>query len=229
LPKAHTVRAGECLSSIADLYGLFPDTIWNDPANSHVKQQRKNPNILLAGDQLIIPDKRLKEASGSTDTRHRFRKKGVPAVLRLQVFEGETFRANQEYRLWIDGSTILTGSTDAMGVIEHSIPPRARKAVLIIGPDQYRYELELGAMDPLSEVSGIKARLNNLGYFCGDGQGWDARSQQAMRAFQQRFGLAQTGIPDEQTCQTLEDMHDSISEFPPQPEDDAESQEEEDL
>lgn len=54
----HTVRAGENLTVIAKKYG-YPDwrTIYNDPKNADFRRKRPNPNLILPGDLLFIPDK----------------------------------------------------------------------------------------------------------------------------------------------------------------------------
>ena len=59
--KAHQVEQGECLSSIAYECGFFPDTIWNHPQNAELKRKRNNPNALMLGDIISVPDKRIKE------------------------------------------------------------------------------------------------------------------------------------------------------------------------
>ena len=45
MPKQHKVKQGECLSSIAERYGLFPETIANDSDNSELKNERKDLNV----------------------------------------------------------------------------------------------------------------------------------------------------------------------------------------
>jgi hypothetical protein len=81
----HVVRSGECIESIATGHGFFWETIWNLPDNEALRTAREEPTILRPGDEVVIPDKRRKDESGATEQRHRFRRKGVPVVLRLRI------------------------------------------------------------------------------------------------------------------------------------------------
>jgi hypothetical protein len=213
MPINYTVQQGDCVSSIAFQYGFFPDTIWNHSANASLKELRKDPNILLPGDVVVVPDLTFREESCATDARHKFVVRGVPALFRLQVFDGTTPRASQKYSLTID-QKLFQGVTDKHGVLMVEIPPDAEKAHLVIGPDVY--DLDLGHLDPVTELSGIQARLNNFGFDCGpaDGQLTD-RLRLALRIFQSLFGLERTGEPDQATIQKLEELHDRVSDFPP--------------
>ena len=170
MPKQHTVRDGECISSIADRYGFFTDTIWNDPANSELKSRREDPNLLVPCDEMTIPDKRQEEVAKTTDAAHRFKKKGVPSLFRLQVMYTGKPRSEQEYYLSIDDALFLKGTTDADGVLEEFIPPNARRGELMIGPDRYRRKLQFGFLEPTNTIRGIQQRLNNLGHSCGLGR-----------------------------------------------------------
>ncbi|MFH1075402.1 MAG: hypothetical protein V1753_00935 [Pseudomonadota bacterium] len=51
----YIVKQGDCIESIAFKHGLFWETVWNHPNNQQLKQERKNPNILLAGDKVFVP------------------------------------------------------------------------------------------------------------------------------------------------------------------------------
>ena len=82
----YTVREGDCMDSIACSHGFFPDTIWAHPDNSELKRLRKDANILQPGDVVVIPDLEEGEETGATEEKHRFRRKGVPAKLRLVFY-----------------------------------------------------------------------------------------------------------------------------------------------
>lgn len=213
MPINYTVQQGDCISSIALQFGFSPDTIWKHPANASLRQLRKDPNILLAGDVVVVPDLALREESCATDAQHKFVLQGVPAQFRLQVFDGTTPRARQSYKLTIDGKP-FHGVTDAQGVLKVDIPPDAKKGHLVIGSEVH--EFDLGTLDPITELSGIQARLNNIGYDCGppDGKLTD-RLRLVLRIFQSMFGLERTGEPDNATIKKLEEIHDRVSDFPP--------------
>ena len=242
----YTVKQGDCISSIAQKHGLFWDKVWNHPKNSRLKEQRKKPSILYPGDVVFVPDKDKKEESGATEQRHRFRKKGAPAKLRLRimeesveeeetpppsstpsqpqdtknvVFEDPIFepesqedrpRANIPYILDIDGN-LTEGTTDDDGMIEVRIPPNAKQGRLILEPrtvNERVLPLNLGGLNPLSEISGIKHRLKNLGFDCGDTSDEATPGlEAALRTFQEKHGLRVTGEADQPTKDKLKDLH----------------------
>jgi hypothetical protein len=240
----HTVKQGECISSIADKYGLFWDTLWNHPENAELKRQRKDPNVLLAGDEVFIPEKEEKNESCETEQTHRFRLKGVPAKLRLRLMrpaepairqaeEGSASypppsvvssedpeepspaaepepRANVRYVVEIDGRT-TEGQTDSDGRLEVNIAPGAKRGRLTVEPgteNEQTIQLNLGDLDPDTEISGVKKRLANLGFQCGALDNTDTDVfRAALRDFQTRHGLQVTGEVDDQTRQKLRDVH----------------------
>jgi hypothetical protein len=186
----YTVVRGDCFSSIAEQFGFFPDDLWNLPENAELKQKRKDPNVLYPGDSVFVPELRRKEASCSTDQLHSFRKKGVPAKLKLRLLDDVQPRKTTPYELEIDGRW-LSGTTDGDGYLEHPIPPSARKGKLLVGegPTKDVYELQFGTLDPIETEEGVRGRLTNLGY-AGE------NLSEALKAFQQRAGLPVTGEID---------------------------------
>ena len=205
----YTVKQGDCISSIAQKKGLFWKQLWNHPENASLKSLRKDPNVLRPGDQVFVPDKQGKQVSGATDQEHRFRVKGVPAKLRVQVLDEDQPRANEPYTLEIDGN-LYSGTTDGEGRIEHSIPPDAKQGRLLVGDTQDEYPLSLGHMDPVEEVAGVQARLNNLGFNCGEVNGrLGPETEAALKAFQKKHNLSETGEIDQATRDKLKEVHGS--------------------
>jgi hypothetical protein len=208
----YVVQPGECLSSIAFEHGHFPDTILNDPDNSDIKKIRKNPNILLPGDRLTIPAIRPKEESREVDQRHKFRRKGVPEMFRMRLLDAhDKPRANLPYVLTVDKAS-FSAATNAQGELSHPIPPNARKGKLVVGvgDDVEEIAIELGYLDPLDSVSGVQARLTNLGIECGPVDGiFGPRTRAGVERFQKQCKLEATGELDKRTLEELEKAHGS--------------------
>ena len=209
----HTVEQGECLSSIAEHYGFFWETLWDHSENRELRQQRGSPNVLCPGDVVFVPEKGVREESGETETRHRFRAKGVPAYLNLRLLDEEgNPRSSLVYELTIDGDG-RSGTTDDEGRIQEPIPPRAGKAVLKLtseGGKTEEYELLLGEVDAITDVTGVQTRLRNMGYDPGtvDGEEGD-RTRAAIRAFQRSIGEEETGELTDSQRKALEEAHGS--------------------
>ncbi|MBS1812078.1 MAG: peptidoglycan-binding protein [Acidobacteria bacterium] len=120
---------------------------------------------------------------------------------------------NAPFRLEIDGKVVKEGSTDGEGQIEVELPPNAREGRLVIRPgtpEERVLPLNLGGMDPISEISGVRMRLSNLGFPCastGDELTDDLAS--ALRMFQQNNELDVTGKIDAATKDKLKQLHGS--------------------
>ncbi len=200
--ETHTVKQGDCISSIAFAHGFFPDTIWNDPENARLKEERKDPNVLKPGDVVRVRDKEPRTESCASENRHRFRRKGVPEKLVIHFSVVDEPRANEAYVLEIDGRRVGDGGskTDGDGKVEAWIPPDAEKGKITFPATGDEYELRLGHLDPITEVSGVQGRLKDLGFYDGplDGQASPAL-RAAVGAFQRSAQLVETGELDEET------------------------------
>lgn len=213
MPIDHTARPGECITSISDEHGFYWGTIWDHPRNTALKNLRKDPNTLAPGDIVVIPEKREKAESINTGALHKFKKRGIPAVVRLQIFDGEEFRANQEYKFFIEGET-HSGVTDDSGFLEVHVDPSVRKGKLTIGPDEAVLQFLFGELPPIEQMDGVQARLVNLGFYCEINGELDDLTREALLAFQERFELETSGDANDATRAQLLSMHDSVNDFP---------------
>ena len=93
--KTHIVKQGESVAGIAKKYGFSNWlTIYNHADNAELKQKRPNPNVLYPGDKVVIPEKTVKEESGATEQRHRFRFKG-DITLSLAAYNAGSTKVRQ--------------------------------------------------------------------------------------------------------------------------------------
>jgi N-acetylmuramoyl-L-alanine amidase len=214
----HTVAQGECLASIAQQYG-FADykTIYGDANNTALRRNRPNPNILFPGDHVYIPDKKDKSESRGTSKQHNFQIK-IPTVLLRLVIEDKTQKAyaNKRYLLKI-GEHLYKGRTNGQGLVQETIPISAQQGELIVwlsdeaGEEGISFPLQIGDLDPLETISGVQARLHNLGYKCDSVDGdLNEQTKAALRQFQTSVGLKATGVIDAATRSKLRDIHDTV-------------------
>lgn len=114
------------------------------------------------------------------------------------------------YKLVIDGVT-TEGQTDGDGFLDCPIPAQAMTGLLVLAPGtphETEVPLHLGHLDPIDEVSGIKQRLRNLCFDCGDQTDEETPDlEAALRAFQTKHGLSATGQIDDATRAELLKAH----------------------
>jgi N-acetylmuramoyl-L-alanine amidase len=209
MAQTHKVRRGDCLASIAKQYG-FTDwkKIYEAAENAELRRKRPNPNVLYPGDLVVIPAKSEKWVPAATTNRHIFHVKGPSTVLRL-VMKDRSLKplGGKAFELFVDGSLLESGTSQADGLIEVRIPEDARRGVLrFLGND---YPLDLGALDPISRVTGVQQRLNNLGYQAGAEDGVvGPKTRLAVARFQSDQELEVTGVIDDATRAKLLEIHD---------------------
>ncbi len=203
----HTVGKGESLASIAKENGFLWKTLWDHGNNAELKAQRRNPNQLVEGDVLFLPEKGKKEVGKPVDARHKFKRRGEPTRLKLQLLNMGEPRRNEPYTLTF-GDEVIHGTTDADGKIDQPIPGETKTATLSLGDGAEVYEVAIGELDPIDEITGVQHRLSNLGFDCEgeDGEIGDA-TRDALRRFQRANGLEETSEPDAATKAKLTELH----------------------
>jgi len=79
------------------------------------------------------------------------------------------------------------------------------------GTQKLTWELDLGHLDPIDTVRGVKARLANLGFDPGEiNDTWDDAAKEALTQFQVVYGLPTTGGEvDDATRKKLREVHEN--------------------
>ena len=216
MPTTHIVQQGECLSSIAYDYKLSSwQVIYDDPHNAAFKAKRPNPNVIYAGDELYIPDPGAHQEGLPTDQQHVFVVTFPPTFLNIRIKDQDDIPVTgANYEVVLDAIT-LTGATDDDGWIRSQIPAWAELGTLRVWPNPedpdtiIEWQAKLGHLNPMETVSGIKGRLTNLGYPCGDvdDETEDDDYTNAVIQFQTDYNLTVDGIVGPQTRGALQKEH----------------------
>ncbi len=216
--KTHTVKQGECLSSIGQRYGIPWQKIWDHNPDKHKDEnnRKRDPNIIQPGEVFVIPDKEEKQESGATGQRHRIRLKGVTEKLMVYVNCVGKPRADEPYTIVVDGDC-SQGTTNSEGLVEVLIHPNAKWAELTVGKnplEQQIFGLAIGHLNPITEISGIQQRLINLGFECEVTGKMDQQTRDAISEFQGNYDIEITGDRDQKTLDDLEQESHSNPSFP---------------
>ena len=207
-----TLAQGDCLSSLAIRHGFAPETVWQHGENAKLRERRVDPNALLPGDQLFVPEIEEKHEPVETDTVKTFKLSVGPLRLRVRLTRHGEPRAGEAYRLEYDQGSEFEGETDGDGFVDQPLPISATSAILRMvssegeGEEQEQYELALGHLDPHDELSGVQGRLRGLGHYFGEVDGeLGPKTRAALRRFQAAKGLAVNGEADAATIAALRD------------------------
>jgi hypothetical protein len=214
------LQQGDCLSSIALTHGFDPKTVWDHGDNADLRERRTNPNALLPGDSLFVPELEEKQEDAPTDTLTTFKLSVGPIRLRVRLTKHGEPRADEAYKLELfsssdagepgEGDVTLEGQTDGDGWIDQPISITAKSAGLSLREGKELHELKIGHLDPHDEVSGAQGRLRGLGFYFGkvDGE-LGPKTRAAIQRFQKAKSLDLTGELDDGTASGLRDAYGS--------------------
>ncbi len=209
----YVVQPGDCLTKIAAERG-FPDykMIYDHPANAEFRKLRPNPHVIAPGDQLFIPETIPLTRTFATGKRWKVTIKRPRATVQVYVkdADGEPL-AGKSYVLRVEGQDDKPGTTDGDGQVKEEVPAAATTARLEFPSEGFSLDLQLGGVDPLKEVTGLAARLQNLGFACPtstDAEETQANVRYALARLQAEHGLPPTGELDDATRALLLQAHD---------------------
>lgn len=210
MPKHRKVTQGDCLASIAAEYGFVSFAeIWEHPGNAGLRAKRGNPNVLMPGDTVYIPDVPERVEGARVTAVNPFRLPGEPVWLRLRLTDATGSPLAGEFAVTV-GAAVTRGAVGPDGRIEVKVPADARMADLALAaaPGE-SWTLQLGGLHPAEYVCGVQARLNNLGYDSGPVDGIQGPiTRTAIKAFQRDHPpLAVDGVCGPKTRAVLLSEH----------------------
>jgi hypothetical protein len=203
----YVIKQGDCLSSLAGAFGLAS---WKDlydyPDNTQLKKQRSNPNVVAPGDVVMVPDSatQKKTVPCATGKAYLFVLDAPKVKLRilLQDWQEEPY-AGKKFEVTVDGK-LFRGKTDGEGLIDIPIPAAAQSGRLKVWLDDddddpspgIDRDLDIGHLDPTDCVTGLQARLQNLGHRCEVNGNLDEDTLAAVRAYREKAGLQEVEDDD---------------------------------
>lgn len=209
----HVVKPGESIATIAGRHGLQdPQALHQHPSNAQLRRRRPDPSLLFPGDEVELPELKPKSVSCATGTPAKlqatFPRKQVRIVLR--DLAGQPL-SGVEYRLVVEGREFV-GKTGADGLVQAAVGARASEGTLSLngGAPQAIGIDDLNPMRDVSDegVSGVQARLRNLGYLSVPVDGvLGPLTRDAIRDYEGRNGLKVTGEISDPLVSKLEREH----------------------
>lgn len=211
--RVHEIAEGECTSLLAARWGLPWKKIWDAPENDGLREAGRQPNVLLPGDRVHIPELEPKEVTLATEARHRVVVVGRTVTVHLLLVAGRDPLGDEPYTVEYS-STTLNGTSDGDGKIALKLPVALYEATLLLPNRRQRYTLALGRLDPADTISGATDRLCNLGDLPGDAELSTPSADsgviaEALRSFQLAEDLEPSGELDNDTIAALKSAHGS--------------------
>jgi hypothetical protein len=217
------IKQGECLSSLAGAFGLRSwQDLYDHPDNIELKKKRPNPNVVAPGDVVMVPDSATdkKIVPCATGKAYLFVVEAPKVKLRilLQNWQGEPY-ADKRFEVSIEGRK-FPGRTNGEGLIDIPIPAAAQGGRLKVWFDEDEddpspnidRDLDIGHLDPAHCVTGLQARLHNLGHRCEVTGNLDEDTLAAVRAYRAKAGLQEVedddALIDDELRSHLVKLHD---------------------
>lgn len=211
--EQHRVEEGECLWTLSVARGLDAQAVWQN--NPHLHGEGRKPNVLSPGDLVTLAEGAPR--TERVEAGRAIKVHGRPAVararLRFQDEEGNA-RAGVAYVATVTTSTgdevCWSGQTNDDGGFDEPVPAESvsLEVRLAATPDPEVYAFRFAHLDPVQTVAGVQGRLFNLGFWCGSERGEvGPLTRRALREFQVRYGLTESGEIDAATRSKLAEIY----------------------
>lgn len=171
--RKHVVVDGDRMSKIAhengyaDYYALYmaqPEAF---------RKKRPNPEILMPGDEIVLPDKVEAKYPAKDKKAHQYEENTkLPEVAVTLMAAGKPV-AGKTFQVIVDpvgpgfvGAPRFAGTvkSDDKGKVKLLVDPEASSVLLSCVEVPFTILLRLGELRPVTEAGGVEQRLDNLGY-----------------------------------------------------------------
>lgn len=211
MSRIHRVEQGEYLALIAKNHGFSCwRSIYDHPDNASFKKKRPEPDLIYPDDKIAIPEIERKMESCEAGSKHTFKRASETIRLHVKIedYAGVAI-STTDYTLEFWNSK-LDGTTSDTGVIDRPIPVGTGQVRITIWEDAeaskplMKMSLDVGDLNPIEHISGVQARLANLGINCGliDGV-MGPKTSAAVKIFQKQNALKVDGVLGIDTQNTL--------------------------
>lgn len=144
--RPYVIRHGDYLARLAHLMGFDADEVWDDPSNRELRERRRSPEALLAGDVLHVPARRQGRRLPLAHGRENRFRAAVPRVgvrLVLTRVDGVAL-AHRAYRIEDCGPDPIEGVTDAEGVASFELPVHVEVVRVVFPETQNEMRIRVG-------------------------------------------------------------------------------------
>lgn len=210
-PQPYVIRQGDFYEKLAFKYAFDAEKVWNDGKNAELKAKRKNPNQLAPGDILHFAPSSKKPLPLSKGTTNEYTAE-VPRTKVTLFFKDELMPFDGEAYVIEGLPQPVDGKVGGDGAVTIEAPIHVREVRIVFKKRNFVFPVKLGDMDPINETSGVRTRLEHLGYLRPSAEPLseeeaDERLVTATQEFQRAHKLEPTGEIDDATRAKLEEAH----------------------
>lgn len=203
----YVIRQGDYFDKLAFTLGFDAGEVWEHPKNEALRGLRKDPNVLAPGDIVFVPAAKKPGLPLRKGQTNKYVAK-VPKVEVTLAFVDEDGPLKDEPCEVLGGAKGTEPKTDGEGKLTLRVAVTVREAEVRFPSRHLSFHVNVGDMDPHDEASGVKKRLQNLGFYVeGAWADDEAALAGAIASFQGANGIEATGALDDATRDALKGKH----------------------
>jgi hypothetical protein len=207
--RPYVVRQGDTLAKLAYMRGFDATAVWNEAKNDRIRALRPDMDLLAPDDIVYLPQPRKSELAIVKGTTNRY-VASVPKVTMHLVIHDEDGNplVGEPYEIRGLGDPV-PGAVGDGGAVTFDARITDREVTLVFTQRGLVYPVRIGDLDPIEETSGVRMRLEHLGYLRSSNGEDPMATERAIAALQEAQTLAATGILDDTTREALRKAHGS--------------------